>query len=300
MRVDDGRADRCVEDTEREVEQERALARSGRADDRHMAGEAGHGQPQRAVPRLADRQRRTARDARRRRRQRSLTRQARGIEVCVGQTPELRQLPVTELETRRGRYGTLAQLPLDPLLTIPQRRRELGERGKHGLGVGLIRSDHLEYQADLEADSPRPLSLLGLALERRQRRLLRAFAMRSIEDRVEDVLDGVGRDRSTGRFRGERPLPCLGSMGRTTTRLRTSAAGVEVDVNSEARRDSTAGPTTIGSPRCRLDGSRSLATALQTVGLSRRATWRTSTPGSADAKATSTSRRTSRPASICQ
>ena len=109
MGIDDGRPDRRLREGEDEVEQERALARAGRPEDRQMTGEDIGPNRQRPAAALADDEARARTDERRRCGQWTGALEARPIERRVGQIPQLGQLPVRQ----PGGGGGGARAPMD-------------------------------------------------------------------------------------------------------------------------------------------------------------------------------------------
>ena len=116
--IDDRRPDRRLRERKDEVEQERALAGSGRAEDREMAGEGVRGQGERAAAALAEHEPEAPVLARWRGTERTGAGKAGAVERSVGQVPQLRELPVREPGGRRCPAGATPDLPADRLPAV--------------------------------------------------------------------------------------------------------------------------------------------------------------------------------------
>ena len=162
--IDDRRPDRRLREREDEVEQERALAGSGRAEDREMAGEGVRGQGERAAAALAEHEPEAPVLARWRGTERTGAGKARAVERSVGQVPQLRELPVREPGGRRCPAGATPDLPADRLPAVVELGGEVRQTPQERLcGVGGDAGD-LEAEADVEPDDTAALAVRRLAL----------------------------------------------------------------------------------------------------------------------------------------
>ena len=131
--VDDGHPDGRGREGADEVEQQRALARSRRAEHREMAGEGVGPDGEVATAAGAEDEAGRRGDVRRRSPERAGPGEAGAIEGSVGERPQLRDLPVGE--PRRPRMGGApVDLPLDRLDAVVERAREADQPPQQRLG----------------------------------------------------------------------------------------------------------------------------------------------------------------------
>ena len=220
VRVDDRRADVGLDRRQREIEQERALARAGRPERDDVARKDRDRDRQRPTARLRHDEAELARTGGGWRcGERSVTDEAGPVEGCVGQVPELRELPVGEAGARRIADRATLDLPADLLVTVAQRMGEVDEPPEERLGLVGREPGNLENQADIEAHDAAALPVLGVTLlgrergSRRRRPVVEPALVdeQAIDDRRADDL--ADRGARVGRRRCDRLLPCLGRHG---------------------------------------------------------------------------------------
>ena len=172
-----------------EVEQERALARARRAEDREVAGE-GVGRQGEVAHRgwCPGRDRRLPGMTGGAAPERAHPGEPGAVEGGIGQGPQLRELPVGEPGGWSGRRGTPVDLPADRLGAVVEGGGEADQPPQQRLRGRRRDARDLERERDVEADHALPAAGLGVALRRREasRRALR----RGIRDRMQQ--DGVG------------------------------------------------------------------------------------------------------------
>jgi hypothetical protein len=145
VRVDDRRADVRLDRCQRQIEQERALARAGRPERDDMAREDRDRDRQRSTARLRHDEAELARAGRGWRcDERSVTDEAGAVKGCVGQIPELGELPVGEASARRIADHATLDLPADLLMTVAQRMGEVDEPPEERLGLVGREAGNLE------------------------------------------------------------------------------------------------------------------------------------------------------------
>ena len=144
--IDDGGARVMVQDSKSQLGDERALARSGRTHNSHMARDGREWHLQRSTARLADDHAGRHDKSPRRRRcgEGSLARQPGLIEVRIWQIPEAREFEVRERNARRAADRTGTQIPRNRLRPSIQRRSRVDGRPQDRLCLSRIDAGDFE------------------------------------------------------------------------------------------------------------------------------------------------------------